>query len=72
MDLWQQLESLKAAIPNQELWPPELGSFMWCMWTKLEQPEEKMGIMDMCRKVAEKVWAGEAEAVANDCEVPIC
>jgi|GEM_PF-2881139 len=70
--LRRRMEGLRAAIPKPAPWPPEPGSFEWCLWTKLEQPVEKMNSMDMYLKVAEKVWTGEAEAVVNDCEVAIC
>lgn len=70
--LRRRMEGLKAIIPKPAPWPPEPGSFEWCLWTSLEQPVEKMDFMDMYLKVAEKVWAGEAETIANDCEVAIC
>ncbi len=72
-DLRQRIESLKAAIPKFEPWPPEPGSFAWCLWMKLEQPCEKMRIMDMYNAVAEIVWAGEPAADMIDfAEVSEC
>lgn len=67
-DIRQRIESLKAAMPKSEPWPPEEGSFSWCLWMKLEQPGEKMRIIDMYNTVAEIVWAGEPTADMSDFE----
>ncbi len=37
-------------------WPPEEGSFDWCLYEKLGRPTERMPSMDMYLAVAEKVW----------------
>jgi hypothetical protein len=56
--LRRRLECLKAAIPKLEPWPPEEGSFSWCLYEKLGKPAEKMEYFDMYFAVAEAVWAG--------------
>lgn len=58
-ELRRRLESLKAAIPKPEPWPPEEGSFSWCLYEKLGKPAMETRLFDMYTAVAEKVWAGE-------------
>jgi hypothetical protein len=55
--LKKRLAALKIHVPEPELWPPEEGSFSWCLYEKLGQPAEKMPFMDMYLAVAEKVWS---------------
>jgi len=67
-----RLEILKSRIdrlseqlnPEQDLgpWPPEPGTFSFCLWQDLGQPVERMGFMEMYLQKAEQVW-GEADAV---------
>jgi hypothetical protein len=38
-------------------WPPEPGSYSWCMWTALGEPADRIGYWDMYLAVAEKVWS---------------
>lgn len=42
--------------PKPEPWPPEEGSFDWCLYEKLGRPVDRMHSMDMYLAVAEKVW----------------
>jgi hypothetical protein len=69
--LRRQLEILQAAMPKPEPWPPE-DSFAWCLYEKLGHPATEMRFFDMYEAVVSVVWAGEAEIIANDCEVSIC
>lgn len=72
-DIRQRIESLKAAIPKSEPWPPEEGSFSWCLYEKLGRPAAEMRHFDMYFAVAEKVWAGEPMADSIDfAEVSEC
>ncbi len=54
--LRKRLAALAVHIPKPELWPPEKGSFSWCLYEKLERPAERMPFMDMYLAAAEKVW----------------
>lgn len=39
-----------------EPWPPEEGSFDWCLYEKLGRPVGRMPFMEIYLAVAEKVW----------------
>jgi hypothetical protein len=56
--LKKRLAALEVHVPKPEPWPPEEGSFSWCLYEKLERPVERMPFMDMYLSVAEKVWSG--------------
>lgn len=54
--LRKRLTALEACLPKPESWPPEEGSFNWCLYEKLGRPVDRMPFMDMYLAVAEKVW----------------
>jgi hypothetical protein len=54
--LRRRLTALEFCLPTPEPWPPEEGSFDWCLYKKLGRPTERMHSMDMYLAVAEKVW----------------
>jgi hypothetical protein len=65
--LRKRLDALKIHVPEPEPWPPEEGSFSWCLYEKLGQPVERMPFMDMYLAVAEKVWSDFDEMQNSSC-----
>lgn len=57
--LRRRLESLKAAFPEPEPWPPKEGSFSYCLWTALGKPEARRGFMDMYQEQAAEIWKNQ-------------
>lgn len=62
-----RLEILKVRIdrlseqlkdPEQDLgpWPPEPGTFSYCLWEALGHPAERVGFMEMYMQRAAQVW----------------
>jgi hypothetical protein len=54
--LLKRLQNLEPKPEILSQWPPEEGSFAWCLYEKLGRPVERMHSMDMYLAVAEKVW----------------
>jgi len=59
--LRRRLESLKAAFPEPEPWPPTEGSFSHCLWAALGKPGERRGFMEMYQQRATDFWRDQNE-----------